>query len=141
MRILAVGFLPLGILLTLADAWLSMQSVVGILGIGTLNLIVGIVVGGGLSAFLVFAALVGMSETGIAMKALWGVFLIVDLSTSLTGAIWYGALRSPYTEPIDFSKLTVAPEAVPRLVIFSIFTAIVTISAILLGKTARFLLS
>jgi hypothetical protein len=106
----AIIWLVPGFAITAIDAWLSIQSLTGIMQPKNP---LAVVVAGLLGAFLTILAVIspiwGAAIRKTHVKLVRYTLLVFDIATSIVGAIWYGALGHKLNEAVDFHKIKFVP--------------------------------
>jgi hypothetical protein len=134
-RGIAIFLLPFGFVIAVMDAWMSIQSIVGILQPQSWpELIVGWLVGCVLTVVAVAAPALKVKNPHILLRLFWVVALVVDVGTSVVGAIWYGVMRNKPSVPVDFSQMYYDPRNAQRTLVFLAFVAILTGGCVVFGK-------
>lgn len=134
-RGLAIGLLPIGFAIAVIDAWMSIQSIVGMLKPQSLvELIVGGLVGCALTVIAVSAPVLKMDQWNAFLRFCWTLVLLVDIGTSIIGAIWYGVMRKKPNVPVDFSQMHYDPGNVQRTAVFLAFVLLLAGGCVLFGK-------
>jgi hypothetical protein len=88
------------------DAWLSIQSVVGIMhAINPLAYGLAATFGIALTIFAICLPILREGRKSRGYLFLWLILTAFDLGTSSVGAIWYGMMHNPMTEPVHLSEL------------------------------------
>lgn len=115
-----------GFFLSIIDAWLSVQSIFGLINPSNfLGYAAAVTVGACLTLFAIYVPIVRASNPSPLFAALWGVAFLIDIATSVIGAIWYGVLNQPLNSRIDLSMITFAPSNWQATLIFVAFVLIV----------------
>jgi hypothetical protein len=130
-----------GFPIAVVDLWLSLQSMVGIMKpVGGIDwLFVGIV-SFAMTAIAIAHPIVSEISSSFLFKALWFVALLFDVTTSLVGTIWYLVLKSPYSEPVNFSKLTIDwGNSVPTAAYFAV-VILIALGCVAFGKALSYFL-
>ncbi len=134
-RGLAIGLLPVGFVIAVIDAWMSIQSIVGMLQPKSVaELGVGWVVGCTLTVIAVSAPALKIDRWPFVLRLCWGLVLVFDVATSVVGAIWYGVMRHHPTVPVDFSRMHYDPGNAQRTGVFIAFVLILAGGCVLFGK-------
>ncbi|MFI5911294.1 hypothetical protein [Dactylosporangium sp. NPDC051541] len=106
----AIGWLVPGFVISIIDAFLSIQSMVGIMQPKNLiGMAAAIVVGMSLTVFAVLSPLWASNTTSGAMHGVRYTLLAVDIGTSVIGAIWYGVMGRPLDTTVHFAEIKFQP--------------------------------
>jgi hypothetical protein len=123
----ALFFLPLGFVCGAIDAWLSIQSLVGLTNPkGVLGYLTATIAGLALSGFAAFLPFIRSAFRSLLNTALYLVVLSVDVLTSIAGAIWYGALGHTFKTPIDLREIEISSGGWPSMAVYVIFVLVLT---------------
>lgn len=99
----AIGWLIPGFAITVVDAWLSIQSLTGIMQPrNPLAVIAAGLLGAALTVFAVISPVWGELIKRPAVQVVRYLLLAADIATSIVGAVWYGVLGHKLDEPVDF---------------------------------------
>jgi hypothetical protein len=128
-RSVAVFSIAIGIPLAAIDAWLSMQSLIGIMNPeSAFGFFVASGVGLLLTAIAIVAPIVDEAiDSGFA-RFVWWMMLTFDIATSCVGTIWYAQLGNDLTDPVDFSQIHFAPGNALSTLLYIFF--VLTIAAL-----------
>ncbi|MGQ0778131.1 MAG: hypothetical protein ACT4NY_27590 [Pseudonocardiales bacterium] len=128
-------WLMFGGIIAVIDCWLSIQSMFGILHpFDFLSYSVAIIVGISLTAIAVLAPIIRDHTTAPIWKFLWFIVLLVDIGTSILGAIWYGVMRNPINSKIDISEIGYDPNNSPETAVYIAFVLIVAYCCVKFGQ-------
>ncbi|MEU4237551.1 hypothetical protein [Actinoplanes sp. NPDC026619] len=107
---LAWAILPVGFVLSVIDAWFSIQSIAGaIKADDPADYIVASVMGLFLTGFAVFLPVLKEAFRSAIWGAIWFVLTVADIGTSVMGAIWYGAMGHKFRDPIVLGAIHYTP--------------------------------
>jgi hypothetical protein len=102
----SIAWLLPGIFISVFDAWLSVQSMVGIMQPrNPLGFAAAIIFGTALTAFAVVSPLWAGRTDSVSLRVLRYFLLSVDIATSVVGALWYGMMHGNLRETVDFSRM------------------------------------
>jgi hypothetical protein len=133
-RSTAVWVVPFGFTVSVVDAWFSIQSIAGVIKADDpLGLTVACVVGLSLTGFAVFLPVLRDAFHSLPWGLLWFVLTVVDLGTSVAGAIWYGVMDKPFTEPINLGKIAYNPDKLASTLIWLAFVILIAVACVVLG--------
>jgi hypothetical protein len=92
------------------DAWLSMQSMVGIIQPkNALAFLAAVLLGMSLTAFAVLSPLWTTAESPIFLHVIKVAIVVIDVGTSIIGAIWYGLMGQPLDRTVHFEEMHYDP--------------------------------
>lgn len=121
-----VFWLVVGLIISVIDCWLSVQSMFGVLApSNALSTIVAVLMGISLTAIAVLAPIFKDNTAGLEYRILWLVILLADIGTSILGAIWYGIMGKSLNSKIVFSEITYDPGNWFVTVVFVVFVLVV----------------
>ena len=129
----AWGYLPFGFVLSVTDAWLSIQSIAGALGGSAFDYVAASVLGLFLTGFAVFLPALRHAFRSALWGPLWLLFTVADMGTSVLGGIWYGAMDKPFIEPIDFSRINYVPANWQNTLLYVTFVILVQAACVTFG--------
>jgi len=105
----AAFWVILGVPISILDAWLSMQAMVGILNPGNLvGYATAAVSGMFFTSFAILSEVLSMRKTTFGMLS-WLLIFLFDIATSTLCAIWYGLLKHPFSQRIRLSEIHYDP--------------------------------
>ena len=123
----AFGWLLPGFVISVIDAWLSVQSMVGILQPrNILAFAAAIVLGMALTAFAVLSPIWTSEDSPMLLHGLKYLLVVIDVGTSVIGAIWYGLMGEPLNRTVHFEEMVFDPSnwfATALIVAFVIIVA------------------
>ncbi|MBU2671054.1 hypothetical protein KOI35_46915 [Actinoplanes bogorensis] len=106
----AFAWLLPGFVVSVIDAWLSMQSMVGIIQPkNILAFVAAVLLGMALTAFAVLSPLWTTEYSPVFLHLIKYLLVIVDVGTSIIGAIWYGLMGQPLNRTVHFEEMHWAP--------------------------------
>lgn len=95
-----------GLVVSVGDAWLSMQAMFGIINPrNALQWIAAIAAGLAFTLFAVLAEPLRLRRTARGAM-FWLVMVLCDVATSVLCAIWYGQFGQPFDSRIDTSRMS-----------------------------------
>ncbi|MFC3737345.1 hypothetical protein ACFOS3_09780 [Paractinoplanes deccanensis] len=125
---MAWAILPFGFVLSVIDAWFSIQSIAGSIGAEDApDYVVASVVGLFLTGFAVFLPVLKQAFRSVLWGLLWFLMTVGDVGTSIFGAIWYGAMHHDFREPIMFASIHYQPSNWQATAVYIVF--VVTVQA------------
>ncbi|XVU28770.1 hypothetical protein ACQPZJ_17445 [Actinoplanes sp. CA-054009] len=123
---MAWAVLPVGFVLSVTDAWLSIQSIAGsIRADDAAGYVVASVVGLALTGFAVFLPVLKQAFRSIPWGLLWFVLTVGDIGTSVLGGIWYGAMHRGFSDPIILSDIHYQPANWQATLVYTVFVLVV----------------
>jgi hypothetical protein len=136
----ATVWIVAGVPVAIIDAWLSMQAMFGILDPRNfLSYTVAVVSGMFFTTFAVLSETFGMRKNILGLLA-WVVLFIVDMSTSVLCAVWYGLFGHPFSQRIQISRIRFDPSHWPLTSIYIAFVVLAALGCIQLGRAFETLL-
>ncbi len=135
----AVIWLIPGLTISVIDCWLSIQSMFGIVNpTNAIGVTVAAGIGFGLTAFAVLAPIARGNSVGL--LALWWILVVIDVGTSVLGAIWYGLLHHGLHSRIVLSGLRFDPTNWLATAVFVGFVLLVAWCCAQLGRALKALM-
>lgn len=116
-----------------ADAWFTIQSFVGFFGSRFIDVLAGVFVGVGLTGVVVVYPLLDNWRDSIGFRIGWGTLVAIDVSTSLAGGVWYGAMGESFFSAIHLDQFRLNGQSALRALGFGLFTVLITLGAVMLG--------
>lgn len=130
-----VIWLVAGFPISVIDAWLSVQSMFGLLSpTHAIGYLVAIGAGICLTVFAVYVPIVRGQRTSPVLVLIWVVAFTVDVLTSILGVIWYGAIGEPLNVPINVSELHFEPANTVATITVVGFVLVVAVCCIKFGQ-------
>jgi hypothetical protein len=109
-RKVAIFWIPPGFIIVIIDAWLSIQSMAGIMhAVNIMGYVLAVIVGISLTTFSVFYPILKKDKPSLLLLASWTFLMAADIGTSVVGAIWYVQLGNPLTKPVNLALLSFEP--------------------------------
>ncbi|MBM2616013.1 hypothetical protein JIG36_10640 [Actinoplanes sp. LDG1-06] len=108
----AAFWVVFGFLISIVDAWLSIQSMAGMMhAVTVMGYVFAAIVGVALTAFAVLLPIMMAAHRNapVLLVCVWVVLTVADVGTSVVGVIWYVRLGHPLTVPVDLTELHYAP--------------------------------
>lgn len=128
-------WLVVGGIIAIIDCWLSIQSMFGLLSPSDfLSFTVAITMGFSLTAIAVLAPIIRDHTTALIWRFLWLIALLIDIGTSILGAIWYGVMRNPINSKIVFSEIGYDPNNSLETSVYFAFVLIVAYCCVKFGQ-------
>jgi hypothetical protein len=128
-------WLVAGIPLALVDAWLSIQSMAGVFNpanpIGTAA---AVVTGVAMTLIAVVLPMHLARNNSLLLRLFWVFVGVADLASSILGMLWYGVMRKPLKEQIDFHKMHFKPEKSGLTAVSIGFVLLLLFGCIQLGR-------
>ncbi len=138
---LAVFILVLGVPLSVIDAWLSVQSIAGLMApANLLGWTATVILGLGLTSFAILTPMFREAfRWGGVSLAVWILVIAGDVGTSCVGAVWYGQLGHSVHEPIDISAIAFDISNFGQTLGYVGFVVIVGTACLMLGEALKIL--
>jgi hypothetical protein len=137
-RTAALVWIPFGFIVSIIDCWLSIQSMFGMMNPANfMGYSAAVVVGVALTAFAIGAPIVRQAHSSVVFLFCWLLLVILDIGTSVIGAIWYGLLKHPLNSRIDIAGLRFDPGNWMNTAAFVAFVLIVAWCCVRFGKALK----
>lgn len=137
----ALVWVPFGFVVSIIDAWLSVQSLFGIMNPNNaLGYTGAAVVGISLTGFAIYAPIVLEARRSSAFLIAWMTLCVLDIGTSIVGAMWYGLMAQPLNAPIQFSYIEFAPGNWVQTLGYIAFVLIVAGVCVQFGRALKLLM-
>jgi hypothetical protein len=134
-KTLATCLIIIGFVVAAIDAWLSIQSTIGLMSPqNAIGWAAAIVVGIAMTVLAVMTPILKDQSLGLFWKAVWIVMTIGDIVTSIIGTIWYGALSHPITESVKFDELSFDFGNTLTTLLHVAFVVLLFLACLALGK-------